>query len=1214
MAADAKPHLGIAGKTTQYFINSPLTPMIYIGMLAMGLMGLIFTPRQEDPQISVPMIDIFVAYPGASSEQVAARAIEPLERAISEIPGIKHVYSTAQHEGGLIIARFKVGQDLQESIVKVHDKIQSNKDRLPQGVQPPVVKPVSIDDVPIVTLTLWTDSPAVDGGTLRALAVNVLQELKQVPNTGKGFVVGGRHKEIKVQVYPERLSGYGISLDQIAQTIRTANRAQGAGQVEQAGAQLKVYAGGYLKGADDVASLVVGTHQGKPVFVRDVADVTEGLNEPDDIVSYYTGPSYQQAYGRDLQAMGEPAVTVAMAKKIGTNGVVVADAILEKVEALKATLIPPEIHVEVTRNYGETANDKVNELLFKLIVATGVVMLLVWFALGWRPAIVVGLVIPNVILLTVFAAWVLGMTIDRVSLFALIFAIGILVDDAIVVIENIYRRWLMAGTTDIDTAVDAVREVGNPTIVATFTVVAALMPMAFVRGLMGPYMEPIPKLGSVAMIVSLFAAFAFTPWFAVRIKPSMRKLEKAEKGEHRFQQRMNKLFHGLLVPLIRSRVLGYGFLFVLVGAFFACMALFYTTDVTVKMLPFDNKPEFSVVVNMPEGTALAETENVNRALAEALLEIPEVTALQTYSGTARPFDFNGMVRHYYLRDEPWQGEIQVQLLHKTQRERTSHEIATEARNVLTPIAEKLGVKSIAVVEMPPGPPVLAPVVAEVHGPDRATRVQVAKDLLRIFKEVPDLADEDTYVAREYEVWRFEVDTQKATRRGVDVDTIVRNVAMAMGGAKVDAIKTGTSIEPVWIVIEVPLAARAAVERLTDLPIPSATGHMVPLGELGRFVRVPQDPFIFHKDLRAVEYVVGEPVGRLEAPIYPMLEIEDRLEDYVAPDGVKVETYWIGPPPNDDHSAFEWGGEWTITYETFRDMGMAFGAALVGIYMLVVGMFGNFVAPAIIMAPIPLTLLGIVPGHWIMGAHFTATSMIGFIALAGIIVRNSILLVDFSIHALASGKTLQEAVIGSCVARTRPILITAFALVGGSSVILTDPIFQGMAVSLLFGVLISTLLTLVVIPLGCISVGEERLCPAAAGSNAVARATGAGPEPQPQPQPDGPAPSTPPAPSGPAADAPAAAPTPPAGEDTGRPPTLDAPEGEKDDLKRISGIGPKIEAMLNELGIFHLRQIAEWTPEQAAWIDRYIKFPGRVERERWVEQARELARGSGGSSE
>ncbi len=1213
MAAHAKPRLGIAGHTARYFINSPLTPMLYIGMLAMGLMGLIFTPRQEDPQISVPMIDIMVAYPGASSEQVAARAIEPIERAISEIPGMKHVYSISQHEGGIIIARFKVGEDLGESIVKVHDKIQSNLDRLPPGVQTPVVKPVSIDDVPIVTLTLWTDSPAVDGGSLRTLAVNVLQEIKQVPNTGKGFVVGGRRHEIKVEVFPERLSGYGLSLDQIAQTIRAANRAQGAGKVEAAGTQLKVYAGGYLKSADDVANLVVGTRQGKPVFVRDVADVSEGLNEPDEIVSYYTGPAYEEKHHRKLEAMGEPAVTIAMAKKIGTNGVVVADDILDKIEQLKKTLIPPEVHAEVTRNYGETANEKVNELLFKLIVATGIVMILVWFTLGWRPALVVGLVIPNVILLTVFSAWVLGMTIDRVSLFALIFSIGILVDDAIVVIENIYRRWLLQGTTDVDTAVDAVREVGNPTIVATFTVVAALMPMAFVRGLMGPYMEPIPKLGSIAMIVSLFAAFAFTPWFSMRIKPSMRKLEKAEKKEHKFRSRMDRFFHALLPPLIHNRILGYGFLISLIVAFFACMVMFYTTAVTVKMLPFDNKPEFSVVVNMPEGSALAETENLNRELAEALLKIPEVTALQTYSGTARPFDFNGMVRHYYLRQEPWQGEIQVQLLGKFERERTSHEIATEAREVLTPIAEKAGAKSIAVVEMPPGPPVLAPVVAEVHGPDRATRVQVAKDLLKIFKEVPGLADEDTYVPEPYDIWRFEVDTQKATRRGVDVDTIVRNVAMAMGGYKVDAIKTQNTIEPVWIVIEVPLAARAAVERLTDLPIPSATGNMVPLGELGRFERVPQDPLIFHKDLRPIEYVVGEPVGRLEAPIYPMLDIIDRLEDYTAPDGVHVETYWIGPPPNDDQSALEWSGEWTITYETFRDMGLAFAAALVGIYMLVVGQFGNFVAPAIIMAPIPLTLLGIVPGHWLMGAHFTATSMIGFIALAGIIVRNSILLVDFSIHSLAEGKTLEEAVIGSCVARTRPILITAFALVGGSSVILTDPIFQGMAVSLLFGVLISTLLTLVVIPLGCISVGEEKLCPEAAGSGAVSRAMGEGDE---APEPEGGAPAPNPAPtrhSGPVA----AADQPPqetSGAEAGKPATLNAPQGEKDDLQRISGIGPKIEVLLNELGIYHFWQIAEWAPEQMAWIDRYLKFPGRVEREDWVGQARRILEEQGRSSD
>ncbi|MCG6869648.1 MAG: efflux RND transporter permease subunit [Gammaproteobacteria bacterium] len=1078
MNSGENAHLGIAGKTAQYFIHSPLTPMLYIGMLAMGLMGLIFTPRQEDPQISVPMIDLFVSYPGARSEQVAAQAIEPLERAMSEIPGVKHVYSASQREQGMVIVRFKVGEDLGESIVKVHEKVQSRMDELPPNLPPPLVKPKSIDDVPVVTLTLWSES--IDGGTLRKLAVNLLQELKQIPSTGKGFVVGGRRSQINIEVLPERLSGFGISLDQVAQTIQTANAEAGTGVVETAGASFKVYTGAFLRSAEDVANLVVGVQGGQPIYLRNIARVSSALNEPDEYVSYYTGPAYAEVYDRDLTADGEQAVTIAVAKKIGTNGVVVANDIIDKIETLKDRMIPPEVNVEVTRNYGETANDKVNELLFKLVVATGAVTILVLFSLGWRPSVVVTLVIPNVILMTVFAAWVWGMTIDRVSLFALIFSIGILVDDAIVVIENIYRRWLMKGEMDTETAVDAVREVGNPTILATFTVIAALMPMAFVSGLMGPYMAPIPKLGSVAMLISLFAAFVFTPWFATYIKPTLQQLKVAEDKEHKTRERIDKVFRSVLPPLIHKRLLGWSLLIGLFVAFFAVCAMFYTTAVTVKMLPFDNKAEFSVVVDMPEGTAVATTENLNRELAETLRDIPEVTAVQTYAGTAKPFDFNGMVRHYYLRDEPWHGELQVQLKHKSERKRSSHEIAVEAREKLTPIAREAGAR-ITIAEMPPGPPVLQSVAAEIYGPERKTRVAVAEEMTRIFESVESLADVDNYMAAPHEVWHFEIDTQKAVRRGISVDAIIRNLSMAMGGFKVDRMKVGSSIEPTYIVIEIPLSARTQMSRLAELPIASPTGTTVPLGELGRFERILQDPIIYHQDLRPVEYVVGDAVGRLGAPIYPMLEVDRLLKNYTTPDGQVMSGYMIGPPPADGRSGFEWGGEWTVTYETFRDMGISFAVALVLIYMLVVGMFGNFSVPAVIMAPIPLTLLGIIPGHWIMNAQFTATSMIGFIALAGIIVRNSILLVDFTIAEVKRGISLEEAVIRSCEARTRPILITAFALVGGSSVILTDPIFQGMAVSLLFGVLVSTLLTLVVIPLGCVSIGIARVCPSMADS-------------------------------------------------------------------------------------------------------------------------------------
>jgi len=1058
---------GIAGRVTRAFINSPLSPLLFMAMLFTGLLGLAVTPRQEDPQISVPMVDVFVQYPGASAGQVASLAIEPLERLMSEIPGAEHVYSASQRAQGIVTVQFFVGEKLGPSIVKVHDKIQSNLDKIPPGVMPPLVKPKGIDDVPVVTLTLW--SKDVDDSALRKLALDVLQKLKEIPNTGQGFIVGGRAEQVRVEVFPERLSGYGISTDQVANTIRTANAEQQAGDVEAADTHFSVVTGAFLRTPEDIARLVVGNRNDVPVYVRDVAQVTQEPEDTSQLVDYYTAPAGQHPE----QANGVPAVTMAIAKKEGANGVEVANAILDRLESLKGMLIPDNVHVAVTRNYGKTANDKVNELIAKLFKATGFVFVLVLLAfLALRPALVVLLVIPVVILFTVFCAFLMGYTVDRVSLFALIFSIGILVDDAIVVVENIYRRWLEEGNTSSEIAVDAVREVGNPTIIATFTVVAALLPMGFVTGMMGPYMEPIPALGSAAMIFSLIAAFMFTPWWAMRLKPTMAYLHKAGKREHRDSERLERLFRRVLTPLIRHRGKRLLFRLALWGSLAFAMFMFYTTWVTVKMLPLDNKPEFSVVINMPEGTALPVTANLTRRLAEMVRDqIPEVTALQTYIGTARPFDFNGMVRHYYLRSKPWQAEIQVQLTDKTKRHLTSHDLAVQARELLTEPAVAAGAR-IAVVEMPPGPPVLQTVVAEVHGPDQNTRRRFAADMTDIFARAENLGDVDNYMEDPYYYWRFEVDTEKAVRRGISVDTINRNLSMAMGNFKLGDIKTGRTLEPVNIVIQVPLSLRAQVNRLGDLPIPTAMGNTVPLAELGRFVRVPEDFTLFHKDLRPVEYVTAESVGRLAAPIYGMLQVEKLLESYVAPDGQKVGGTYTGPPESDSQSGFQWAGEWTVTYETFRDLGLAFAAALVLIYILVVWEFGNFRVPALIMAPIPLTLIGIVPGHWLLGAEFTATSMIGWIALAGIIVRNSILLVDFSIHAIRRGVSVEESVIQACKTRTRPIMITALALVAGSSVILGDPIFKGMAISLAFGVMVSTVLTLVVIPLGCISAADS----------------------------------------------------------------------------------------------------------------------------------------------
>ncbi|HEY9198272.1 MAG TPA: efflux RND transporter permease subunit [Gammaproteobacteria bacterium] len=1056
----------MAGKIACTFIDSPVTPLLMLAALAIGLMGLIFTPRQEDPQISVPMVDIFVQYPGASSEQVASLVTEPLERIMSGIPGVRHVYSMTERGQAMVTVRFIVGEPLGPSIVKVHDKLQSNLDKIPPGVSMPLVKPKGIDDVPVVTLTLWSES--VDDAALRTLGVDVLQRLQEIPNTGQGFVVGGREEQIRVEIQPERLSGYNVTLDQIAQTIRSANSEMQAGSVESGNTSFSVYTGAFLRNAQDLSRLVVGSYLGTPVYLRDVATVFHGPAEAERMVTYYSGPAGAEA---ENAAQGHPAVTLALAKKEGSNGVTVATEILAKLEQLKGHLIPANVHVSVTRDYGKTANTKVNELLSALFEAAIAVSILCLIGLGTRAAFVVITVIPVVILVTIASAWILEYTIDRVSLFALIFSIGILVDDATVVVENIFRRWMIAGKTTLTIAVDAVREVGNPTILATLTIISALLPMGFVSGLMGPYMRPIPVLGSCAMFFSLVAAFIFTPWFTLRVRPaSVAAFRKSEEREQATRKIIGRYYDPIIRPLIENRRLGVLFLVSVIALTAAACVLFYTKTVAVKMLPFDNKPEFNVVINMPEGTALPVTANVAEALTAQLQTIPEVTALQSYVGTASPYNFNGLVRHYYLRQRPWHADIQVMLKDKNERERSSHEISVAARELLTPLAHELGAR-IQVVEMPPGPPVLQTVAAEVYGPDAETRRQVARDMTAMFEQVENLVDVDNYMADPFSYWRFEIDMEKASRRGITADTINRNLSMAMGGHKLGDVKRAAPLEPTYIVLQAPLAVRSQLVRLSNLPIVAADGQTVSLGELGRFTQVAEDPYIFHTDLRPMEYVTGEMQGRLGAPIYGMYGVEDLLANYTTPDGVKMTGMpmgLIGPPDTDQKSGFEWTGEWTVTYETFRDMGLAFMAALVLIYGLIVLEFRNYTLAGLIMAPIPLTLIGIIPGHLIIGAQFTATSMIGFIAMAGIIVRNSILLVEFVKFEVALGKPIREAAINAGRTRLRPIMITSLTNIAGASTILSDPIFQGMAASVLFGTGLATLFTLLVIPLGCIS--------------------------------------------------------------------------------------------------------------------------------------------------
>ncbi len=1050
--------LGIAGRTARAFIESPLTPLLLMAFFLIGLLGMMITPREEDPQISVPMVDVFVAYPGASASEVANLISEPLDRLMSELSGVKHVYSMSREGLSMVTVRFDVGEQMEPSLVKLYNNLFSHMDAIPKGVMQPLVKPKSIDDVPVVTVTLSSDK--IDLVQLRKLGLDVVQRFKALPNTGQSFVVGGSHEQIRIDADLPRMAAHGVTLGQVAHAVAAANQRAPAGDIVEGSKWFNIYTGAFLSNLRDVGNLLIAVDENRPVFLRDVANIRQGESETKSVVDNSTRTA-------DGDFKSSSAVTVAVAKKRGSNGIDVASAINAELEALKGSLIPDSVQVVVSRDYGETAQDKVSHLIFKLFIVSALVTVLAFLTMGLRPALIVMVTIPAVLLMSIAVAYVLKFTINRVSMFALVFAIGILVDDAIVVVENIYRRWLESGKTSDDITVEAVDEVGNPTILATFTVVAALLPMGFVGDMMGPYMLPIPVLSSAAMIFSLFAAFVFVPWLAARLKPSMATLEKSEERERRESAFIGRHYNSIISPIMDNRLVGYLTLFAIIAAMLGAVSMFVFKLVPFKMLPYDNKSELQVVIDMPEGTDLFLTANLAHRLGVELEKIPEVTNFQTYVGASSPFNFNGLVRHYFLRSQPWQGDIAVQLLDKAKRSRASHEIAAYVRSTLTPIAAAAGAR-LTIAEAPPGPPVLAPMVIELYGPTPEIRRQVATDLLAILRKTPDIADINTFMESPHENLQFEVDRLRASMFGVSVEDINREISLTTGGFEIGALKSPRNLEQAVIVLQAPLATRGNLGNLLVMPVRSQTGALVPLSELGRFVNKPVDPVIYHKDLRALEYVTADVVGRLGAPLYGMLNVDAALKNYVTPDGKTISGHYFGRPEDTNRTGFKWDGEWEVTYVTFRDMGLAFMAALVLIYILVVAEFKSFMLPAVVMAPIPLTLIGIVPGHWLLGADFTATSMIGFIALAGIIVRNSILLVEFARGKVAEGLSVRDAVVMAGRVRLRPILITAMALVIGSMVLLSDPIFQGMAVSLLFGSLIATFLTLIVIPLGCVS--------------------------------------------------------------------------------------------------------------------------------------------------
>ncbi len=1053
-------NLGIAGRLTKGFIASALTPLFILAALAAGLVALVSLPREEEPQISVPLVDIHVQAQGLKAEDGVKLVTEPLEILVKGINDVEHVYSQTRDDAALVTARFEVGTKAEDAILRVHDKLRANIDRLPVGIPEPLVIGRGIDDVAILTLTL-SGGDGVTANDLTRVVRALQSEVAKTEDVGLTYLVGEAQEAIRIAPDPERLALYGITLQQLAGKVAQANRTLTTGKVRDQGGQIDLVAGQTMTAPADVANLLLTARDGRPVYVADVAEVSFVPDTSDHIVSHLVK-------SEDGAVQRSPAVTLAVAKRAGANAVVVAEEVLHRLETLEGKLIPEGMTLTVTRDYGETANEKANELLFHLGLATVSIIALVWLAIGWREAIVVAIVIPVTILLTLFAAWIMGYTLNRVSLFALIFSIGILVDDAIVVIENIARHWAMKdGRNRVTAAIDAVAEVGNPTIVATLTVVAALLPMLFVSGLMGPYMSPIPANASAAMIFSFFVAVIITPWLMVKIAGKADMSAHAGDDSHGGHPggMLERGYNAVARPLLVSKARSLGFLLITAVLSFGSLAALYTRDVTVKLLPFDNKSELSVMIDLPEGASVEATDRVVQDVAAIVMEMAEVTSVQTHAGTAAPFNFNGLVRHTYLRQEPQLGEVAINLLPKTDRDRASHDIALDIRARLAALEVPEGTV-LKTVEPPPGPPVIATLLAEVYGPDAETRRAAAAQIRAAFEAVPFVVDVDDSFGVQARRLRATISTDDLEFFGVEERDVFDTMALLNGGQVVGYSHRGDGRHPIPLILERAKADRVLDERFLTTPIPA---NVLPgargVVELGDVIRVAEEQSsypVFRHNGREAEMVTAELAGDFEAPLYGMLAVAEAIEAQDWAPGMKPEIRLHGQPEDEGKVTLLWDGEWEVTFVTFRDMGAAFGVALLGIYILVVAQFGSFKLPLVILTPIPLTFLGIIFGHWLFAAPFSATSMIGFIALAGIIVRNSILLVDF-IRNTSDGPVTVEVLLAAGAIRFKPILLTAVAAMIGAVVILADPIFQGLAISLLFGLLTSTLLTVLVIP-------------------------------------------------------------------------------------------------------------------------------------------------------
>ncbi len=1049
--------LGLAGRTAGAFIDSKLTPLLIAAALALGTLALLLTPREEEPQIRVPMVDVAAVWSGASPSEVESRVVAPLERAFYGISGVEHVYSVARSGRALVTVRFKVNESNEESLVKVFERLNFVAPQLPFGVPMPVVELHSIDDVPFLTLTLA--SGALSSGELRPIAAEMAHEISEIADTSKAYLIGGQPRTVRVEPIIERMNGFGVTVPALLAALQSADREEHGGTSIRDNREIRVAVTGRFSSGEDVGAVIARVRDGRPVYVRDVARVLDGPGEAEDAVFLLRGAGDPEPTGGHSP---EAAVTIAIAKRPGANATDLADLILAKVESLRPTLLPASVTMRVTRNYGATAKEKSSELVDHLLIATLSVVILISLAMGWRSGLVVGVAVPVTLALTLFIYFVAGYTMNRVTLFALIFSIGILVDDAIVVVENIERHYReKPGQNLLQVAVSAVDEVGNPTILATFTVIAAILPLAFVRGLMGPYMRPIPVGASAAMIFSLAVAFIVSPWAATRIFSSSGHHGPAGDGLPK-EGAPTRFYRRAMRTLLSSGRARLGFFLGIAAILLASMSLVGFGVVKVKMLPFDNKSEFQVMIDHDEGTPLQVTLETATRMARALADRSDVRDIEIYAGTAAPYNFNGLVRHYFLRRMPHGADLQVNLADKLERALQSHDLAKLVRPMLTKIAAERGAR-VKVVEIPPGPPVLDTLVAEIYGPDAASREALAARIKSIFETTDSVVDSDDSIEADRPVVEIAVDREKAGLKGVSTAMLTSSISAAGEGRTVALVDAPDAREPVPVRLRLDAPDRADVDRRLSLRVDTPTGDQVALSSLTRVVRRMEPQPILHKDLKPVAYVLADLAGAKESPAYALADMSRRIDQIRLADGGGIERRWIDAPLTTERPAMKWDGEWQITYEVFRDMGIAFAIVLVLIAILVIGWFQSFAVPLAILLPIPLSLIGILPGHWLFGAFFTATSMIGFIAGAGIIVRNSIILVDFIELKVRQGMDLTDAVVEAGAVRFRPMLLTAAAVVVGSFVILFDPIFQGLALSLMMGEVAATLLSRMAVP-------------------------------------------------------------------------------------------------------------------------------------------------------